>query len=151
MKYKKTVIALTLLISGFIPVAYFAEGRQTDKATEQIKDANEVLLNQTVNNIKPTHVYKRPEFRTDLWQWYWNEKAQLKPSDLESAFGNTFIDYWFKEGTDKVFIPAWDATMRYDLVRVLLLIVSAGLLSGASFVCACQLLGKNKATKKAEQ
>jgi hypothetical protein len=151
-KTKKILPAVLLTLVVAAPIAYsletsFRANEQTRVSAiilppdeqEQLKEANKVLLEQTVNNVSYT---KRPEpaFRKDSWQWFWNERAHLSQGQLDWFFGNTFIDRWMQDLANNTLIPFWDMAMQYDFVRALFLTLLAGFVMGIECIVLLAVL-----------
>lgn len=68
--------------------------------------------------------------RKDAWTWYWNEKAHIDTSNNTGFWGDDAISNLFKNVSNSVLVPFWNAAMEYDFVRGGLLLVLAGMLLG---------------------
>lgn len=95
--------------------------------------------NQT--QVNPTTVDQQPvssetgdiagvPVRKDAWSWYWNEKAHIDTSNSTGFWGDDAISNLFKNISNSVLVPFWNAAMEYDFVRAGLLLVLAGMLLG---------------------
>jgi hypothetical protein len=112
---------------------------------EQLREANQILLEATVNNtVSVRHETTMPSIRKDTWVWFWNEKAHLDidPQDKTNFWGNTIIGQWMKTFTESMIIPGWNAAMEYDIVRgIFLLFASAYVLTVGCVIiedfCSC--------------
>jgi len=68
--------------------------------------------------------------RKDTWTWYWNEKAHLDTHNKEGFWGDDAISNFFGNLTNGYLVPFWNAAMEYDIVRVIVLLILAGMLLG---------------------
>lgn len=68
--------------------------------------------------------------RKDAWTWYWNEKAHINIDNGTGFWGDDAISNLFKNISNSVVVPFWNAAMEYDFVRVGVLLVVAGMLLG---------------------
>lgn len=68
--------------------------------------------------------------RKDGWTWYWNEKAHLDTSNSTGFWGDDAVGNFFKNISNSVLMPFWNAAMEYYFVRGGVLLVFAGMLLG---------------------
>ena len=87
--------------------------------------------------------------RKDAWTWYWNEKAHIDTNNSTGFWGDDAIRNLFKNISNSVLVPFWNAAMEYDFVRAGLLLVLAGMLLGvgASIVMKKEKNGSQDAAK----
>lgn len=68
--------------------------------------------------------------RKDAWTWYWNEKAHIDISNRNGFWGDDPISNFFKNISNSFIVPFWNAAMEYDIVRLGLLLIVAGVFVG---------------------
>lgn len=68
--------------------------------------------------------------RKDAWTWYWNEKAHIDTNNGNGFWGDDPISNLFKNISNSFVVPFWNAAMEYDIVRLGLLLIVAGMFIG---------------------
>lgn len=68
--------------------------------------------------------------RKDAWTWYWNEKAHIDTNNGNGFWGDDPISNLFKNISNSFIVPFWNAAMEYDIVRLGLLLIVAGMFIG---------------------
>jgi len=68
--------------------------------------------------------------RKDAWTWYWNEKAHIDTNNGNGFWGDDPISNLFKNISNSFIVPFWNAAMEYDIVRLGLLFIVAGMFIG---------------------
>ncbi len=68
--------------------------------------------------------------RKDAWTWYWNEKAHIDTNNGNGFWGDDPISNLFKNISNSFIVPFWNAAMEYDIVRLGLLLIVAGMVIG---------------------
>jgi hypothetical protein len=87
------------------------------------------------SNPNPYNEIGEVPIRKDAWTWYWNEKAHIDTINGSGFWGDDAISNLFKNISNSFIVPFWNAAMEYDIARLALLLVVAGMFIGfgASF------------------
>ncbi|MBU6455621.1 MAG: hypothetical protein KGS72_27870 [Cyanobacteria bacterium REEB67] len=111
-------VALIALLVTMTPA-----GAQTDSTTTS-------TTTTTTQSTPDTGLVDGVPVRKDAWNWYWNEKAHLDTNNSSGFWGDDAISNFFKNISNSVVVPFWNAAMEYDFVRAGLLLILAGMLLG---------------------
>ena len=106
-----------------------------------IRDSTTTTTTQNTNNQPPSNggLDSSPNtyneigevpIRKDAWTWYWNEKAHIDISNRNGFWGDDPISNFFKNISNSFIVPFWNAAMEYDIVRLGLLLIVAGVFVG---------------------
>ena len=137
-QYKKINAVLLQLLVVMILSSVMAAGAQTNESTTSSTTAQEtqIQINQPPSNggldsnPNPYNEIGEVPIRKDAWTWYWNEKAHIDTSNGTGFWGDDAISNLFKNISNSLVIPFWNAAMEYDIVRLGLLLIVAGMFIG---------------------
>lgn len=85
--------------------------------------------------------------RKDAWIWYWNEKAHIDTNNGNGFWGDDPISNLFKNISNSFIVPFWNAAMEYDIVRLGLLLMVAGMFIGFGVSLVLRKEQNNQGTK----
>jgi hypothetical protein len=145
-----TVFLLQLLTV----MLFFAVTPAVAQTNESTTTSTTTTTTQSTSNLPPSNggldsspnVYTEigeVPIRKDAWTWYWNEKAHIDTSNGTGFWGDDIISNLFKNISNSLVVPFWNAVMEYDIVRLGLLLIVAGMLIGFG----SSLVSKNKTVK----
>lgn len=139
MRQNKKVNAVLLqLVAVTLFFSITAAGAQTNESTTS---STATTTAQSTSNQPPSNggldsspnVYTEigeVPIRKDAWTWYWNEKAHIDTSNGTGFWGDDLISNFFKNISNSLVVPFWNAAMEYDIVRLGLLLIVAGMFIG---------------------
>ena len=132
-----TALQIVLALCCAWPVVAQTNNNTTTTTTimttdEQIKAANQELLNADKFQNPYNGMGEPIPVRKDAWTWYWNEKAHIDvdPQDKARFWGNDVISDFFRNISNSFVIPFWNGAMEYDFIRAGVLLIIAGMLLG---------------------
>lgn len=145
-----TVFLLQLLTV----MLFFAVAPAVAQTNESTTASTTTTTTQNTSNQPPSNVgldsspnvyneIGEVPIRKDAWTWYWNEKAHIDTSNGTGFWGDDLISNFFKNISNSFVVPFWNAAMEYDIVRLGLLLIVAGMLIGFG----SSLVSKNKTVK----
>lgn len=111
-------VALIGLLVTMTPAVAQTDSTATSTTTTTTQSSNDGIVVDTI------------PVRKDGWTWYWNEKAHLDTNNSTGFWGDDAISNVFKNISNGVLVPFWNAAMEYDIVRGGVLLVLAGMLLG---------------------
>ena len=111
-------VALIWLLLTMTPAVAQTDSTATSTTTTTTQSSNDGIVVDTI------------PVRKDGWTWYWNEKAHLDTNNSTSFWGDDAVSNFFKNISNSVLVPFWNAAMEYDIVRGGVLLVLAGMLLG---------------------
>lgn len=118
-------VALLALLWASAPAgAQSSDGTSTNTSTQTTNGELETKPYNTESGTESAPV------RKDAWTWYWNEKAHIDTSNSTGFWGDDAISNLFKNLSNTVLVPFWNAAMEYDFVRAGVLLIVAGMLLG---------------------
>lgn len=134
---KINAVLLQLLLVMLLP-SVTAAGAQTNESTTSstTTPAAQVQINQPPSNggldsnPNPYNEIGEVPIRKDAWTWYWNEKAHIDTTNGTGFWGDDAISNFFKNISNVFIVPFWNAAMEYDIVRMGLLLIVAGMFIG---------------------
>lgn len=139
MRQNKKVNAVLLqLVAVMLFFSVTAAGAQTNESTTS---STTTTTAQSPSNQPPSNggldsnpnVYNEigeVPIRKDAWTWYWNEKAHIDTGNGNGFWGDDVISNLFKNISNSFVVPFWNAAMEYDIVRLGLLLIVAGMFIG---------------------
>jgi hypothetical protein len=135
---KKVNAVLLQLVAVMLFFAVTAAGAQTNESTttNTTTTTTQNTSNQPPSNgglDSSSNVYNEigeVPIRKDAWNWYWNEKAQIDANNGNGFWGDDLISNLFKNISNSFVVPFWNAAMEYDIVRLGLLLIVAGMFIG---------------------
>ena len=111
-------MALIVLLVTVAPAVAQTDSTTTSTTTTTTPSTNDGIAIDTI------------PVRKDGWTWYWNEKAHLDTNNSTGFWGDDAVSNVFKNISNSVLVPFWNAAMEYDIVRGGVLLVLAGMLLG---------------------
>lgn len=111
-------VALIGLLVTIMPAVAQTDSTITSTTTTTNQSSNDGIVVDTI------------PVRKDGWTWYWNEKAHLDTNNSTGFWGDDAVSNAFKNISNSVLVPFWNSAMEYDIVRVIVLLVLAGMLFG---------------------
>ena len=146
---KKMNAVLLQLLVVMILSSVTAAGAQTNESTTSSTTTQEtqIQINQPPSNggldsnPNPYNEIGEVPIRKDAWTWYWNERAHIDTSNGTGFWGDDAISNLFKNISNSLVIPFWNAAMEYDIARLGLLLIVAGMFVGFG----ASLVSKKKA------
>ncbi len=124
-KYKfVSVVVLQMALLGLLWATTPADAQSGDQPQTNPTTVDQQPVTSETGDIAGVPV------RKDAWTWYWNEKAHIDTSNSTGFWGDDAISNLFKNVSNSVIVPFWNAAMEYDFVRAGLLLVLAGMLLG---------------------
>ena len=152
MKQTRKINALLLqLLAIMLLFALTPADAQTNESTTT---STTTATTQNANNLPPSNggLDSSPNtyneigevpIRKDAWTWYWSEKAHIDTNNGNGFWGDDPISNLFKNISNSFVVPFWNAAMEYDIVRLGLLLIVAGMFIGFG----ASLVLKKKAEK----
>ena len=110
--------ALIALLITITPAVAQTDSTATSTTTTTTQSTNDGIVVDTI------------PIRKDGWTWYWTEKAHLDTNNSTGFWGDDAVSNFFKNVSNSVLVPFWNAAMEYDIVRGGVLLVLAGMLLG---------------------
>jgi len=111
-------VALIAFLVCLTPAVAQTDSTTTSTTTATSQSSNDGIVVDTI------------PVRKDAWSWYWNEKAHIDTNNQNGFWGNDAISNVFKNISNNVVVPFWNAAMEYDFIRIGVLLVLAGMLLG---------------------
>ena len=111
-------VALIALLVTMTPAVAQTDSTTTSTTTTTTPSTNDGIVIDTI------------PVRKDGWTWYWNEKAHLDTNNSTGFWGDDAVSNVFKNISNSVLVPFWNAAMEYDIVRGGVLLILAGMLLG---------------------
>ncbi|GEM_PF-654963 len=140
------LVAVMLLFTVTPAVAQTNESTTTSTTTTTAQNTtNQPPANGGLDSSpNPYNEIGEVPIRKDAWTWYWNEKAHIDTNNGNGFWGDDLISNFFKNISNSIVVPFWNAAMEYDIVRLGVLLIVAGMLIGFG----ASLVLKNKKTEK---
>lgn len=139
---------LTVMLLFTVMPADAQTNESTTTSTTTTKTQNTTNQPPANGGLEPSpNVYNEigdVPIRKDAWTWYWNEKAHVDTNNGSGFWGDDAISNFFKNISNSVVVPFWNAAMEYDIVRLGVLLIVAGMFIGFG----ASLVLKNKKTEK---
>lgn len=111
-------VALVVLLVTMTPAVAQTDSTTSSTTTTTTQSTNDGIEIDTI------------PVRKDGWTWYWDEKAHLDTNNSTGFWGDDAISNVFKNISNSVLVPFWNAAMEYDIVRGGVLLILAGMLLG---------------------
>lgn len=111
-------VALIALLMTMTPAVAQTDSTTTSTTTTTSQSTNDGIVVDTI------------PVRKDGWTWYWNEKAHLDTNNSTGFWGDDAVSNAFKNISNSVLVPFWNAAMEYDIVRGGVLLILVGILLG---------------------
>lgn len=111
-------LALIGLLVTITPAVAQTDSTTNNTTTTMTQNSNDGIVVDTI------------PVRKDGWTWYWNEKAHLDTNNSTGFWGDDAVSNFFKNISNSVLVPFWNAAMEYDIIRGGVLLVLAGMLLG---------------------
>lgn len=142
MKRNRVIfVASSLLMATFFAVA--PGYCQDDSSQQRQPGIVEQQLTDNFKNYDANYIgvaTAKDAYGTDnLWEWYWDKKAHINIT-RGYFWGDDAISQFFQGVSDKYIVPFWNVVMESEIVRVVVLLVLAGIPIGSGI----RLLGQNK-------
>ena len=124
-RFMMTLWGLLIMVTFFsTPVQAAEPGEGVTAEVEQL------LLQNFEYTCEYTGACPQASLPTSLWGWYWHNKAQIDPAWLPCFWGEDDISDAFSSASEKIVLPVWNYLMKFDVVRIALLVISVGALLG---------------------